>query len=59
MPKNTPHGLIIGALAFVFGFAMVWYIWWLAVFGALGILAMVIARCMGRRHPLDRARRRG
>ncbi len=46
MPKNAPHGLIIGALAFVFGFAMIWYVWWLAILAALGILATVIARAM-------------
>jgi cytochrome o ubiquinol oxidase subunit I len=44
MPKNVPHGLIIGALAFVFGFAMIWYIWWLAILAALGMLFTVIAR---------------
>jgi len=44
MPKNAPHGLILGGLAFVFGFAMVWYIWWLAILAGLGMLAAVIAR---------------
>jgi cytochrome o ubiquinol oxidase subunit 1 len=44
MPKNTPHGLIIGGLAFMFGFAIVWYIWWLAILAALGMLFTVIAR---------------
>ncbi len=46
MPKNAPHGLIIGALAFVFGFAMIWDIWWLAILAALGMLFTVIARSM-------------
>ena len=36
MPKNTAKGFIIGVLAFLFGFAMIWYIWWLAVLSALG-----------------------
>ena len=31
-------------MAFVFGFAMVWYNWWLAIVAALGILFTVIAR---------------
>jgi cytochrome o ubiquinol oxidase subunit 1 len=44
MPKNTADGLIIAASAFVFAFAMVWYIWWLAVLGALGMLFTMIAR---------------
>ena len=46
MPKNSPHGLIIGALAFVFGFAMIWHVWWLAILAALGMLFTVIARSM-------------
>ncbi|QNT78540.1 cytochrome o ubiquinol oxidase subunit I [Entomobacter blattae] len=43
MPKNTSVGFIIGVLAFVFGFAMVWYIWWLAAvsFIALGLAVIV------------------
>jgi cytochrome o ubiquinol oxidase subunit 1 len=44
MPKNSPYGLIIGALAFGFGFALIWYIWWLAILTALGMLATVVAR---------------
>jgi cytochrome o ubiquinol oxidase subunit 1 len=44
MPKNTYKGLIIGAFAFTFGFAMVWYIWWLAILSALVLLFTVIAR---------------
>ena len=44
LPKNAPHGLIIGGLAFVFGFALIWYIWWLAILAALGMLFTVIAR---------------
>lgn len=44
MPTNTPKGLIIGAFAFLSGFAMVWCIWWLAVLAALVMLVTVIAR---------------
>lgn len=44
MPKNAPHGLILGGLAFLFGFAMTWYIWWVAILAALGMIAAVIAR---------------
>jgi cytochrome o ubiquinol oxidase subunit 1 len=46
MPKNSPHGVVIGALAFVFGFSAVWYIWWLAILSALGLLFTLIARSM-------------
>jgi cytochrome o ubiquinol oxidase subunit 1 len=44
MPKNSATGLVLGALAFLFGFAMVWYVWWLAILGAFAMLLAVIAR---------------
>ncbi len=44
MPKNTPMGLYIGALSFVLGFALIWYMFWLALLSALGIVACMIAR---------------
>jgi len=44
LPKNTGKGVITGMLAFLFGFAMVWYIWWLAALCALGMLITIIAR---------------
>lgn len=44
MPKNSGHGFVIGVLAFLFGFAVIWYIWWLVVAALLGIVATVIAR---------------
>jgi cytochrome o ubiquinol oxidase subunit 1 len=44
MPKNTPKGLAMGVFVFLFGFAMVWYIWWLAILAALVMLGTVISR---------------
>ena len=44
MPKNTASGLVNGALAAVFGFAMVWHIWWLAGVGAAGMTVALILR---------------
>jgi cytochrome o ubiquinol oxidase subunit I len=44
MPKNTAAGFVNGILSFIFGFAMVWYIWWLAAISALGMLVTVIIR---------------
>jgi|RhiMetdeSRZDD1v2_1073273.scaffolds.fasta_scaffold05303_16 cytochrome o ubiquinol oxidase subunit 1 len=44
MPKNTGAGAILGGLAFVLGFAVVWHIWWLVVVCALGMWVVVIAR---------------
>ena len=42
MPKNKPYGAILGGLSIACGFAMVWYIWWLAVASFIGIVATVI-----------------
>jgi cytochrome o ubiquinol oxidase subunit I len=44
MPKNTAVGFVIGMLAFVFGFAMIWHIWWMAGASALGMVISVIVR---------------
>ncbi|MBL6650808.1 MAG: cytochrome o ubiquinol oxidase subunit I, partial [Reyranella sp.] len=44
IPKNSPAGVIMGGLAFVFGFAMVWWIWWLAIASALAMWATMIWR---------------
>jgi cytochrome o ubiquinol oxidase subunit 1 len=44
MPKNTAAGLIIGLVGAVFGFAMVWHIWWLAGVTFIAMIATFIAR---------------
>jgi cytochrome o ubiquinol oxidase subunit 1 len=44
MPDNTPAGLLIGAFSFLFGFALVWFIWWLAVLSFAGIFATLTYR---------------
>ncbi|AFR02477.1 cytochrome o ubiquinol oxidase subunit I [Pectobacterium brasiliense] len=38
MPKNTGAGVIISAFSLVFGFAMIWHIWWLAIAGFAGMI---------------------
>jgi cytochrome o ubiquinol oxidase subunit 1 len=43
MPRNTGAGVIQAGLALVLGFAMIWYIWWLAALSAVGLLVAVIA----------------
>jgi cytochrome o ubiquinol oxidase subunit 1 len=43
MPKNTGAGFILAALSFVFGFAMIWYMWWLAVASFVLLIAYAIA----------------
>ncbi|MDP4024030.1 cytochrome o ubiquinol oxidase subunit I [Methylobacterium sp. NEAU 140] len=42
MPKNTATGAILAGLSFVFGFAMVWYVWWLAAVSFAAILVVAI-----------------
>jgi len=44
IPSNTPIGVILGAFAFVLGFAMVWHIWWLVLASGLVLFAAVIVR---------------
>ncbi len=42
MPKNTPMGLIIGIFAFLFAFAIIWYMWWLALVSIVGVIVCAI-----------------
>jgi cytochrome o ubiquinol oxidase subunit I len=44
LPKNSFIGAFIGGAGFAFGFAIVWYIWWLAVLCLAGIALAVIVR---------------
>jgi cytochrome o ubiquinol oxidase subunit 1 len=44
MPKNTAVGFVIGIFAFIFSFAMVWHIWWLALAGLGCVLVTLIMR---------------
>ena len=43
MPRNTGVGVVLAALSVVFGFAMVWYIWWLAALSFAVLVAAAIA----------------
>ena len=44
MPKNTAAGFLVGAFSLILGFAAIWYIWWLAALGLVGVIGTVIAR---------------
>ena len=44
LPRDTGAGVVLGGLAFILGFAMVWHIWWLAAVCAAGLLLVVIVR---------------
>jgi cytochrome o ubiquinol oxidase subunit 1 len=41
MPRNSMFGMVMGALAFVIGFAAVWYIWWISV-AAMAVAVIVL-----------------
>ena len=43
MPRSTGAGVILAGLATVFGFAMVWHIWWMAGAGLAALLLTGIA----------------
>ncbi|MFJ5486442.1 cytochrome o ubiquinol oxidase subunit I [Hansschlegelia beijingensis] len=43
MPKNTGAGIILAGLSTVLGFALIWYIWWLAALSFVAILVFSIA----------------
>ncbi|MCD2323024.1 cytochrome o ubiquinol oxidase subunit I [Sphingomonas sp. IC-56] len=42
MPRNTGAGVILSGLALVLGFAMVWYMWWLAALSFLGLVVVAV-----------------
>jgi len=42
MPRNTPAGLILAALAAIFGVAMIWYVWWLAAVSFVSLVGYAI-----------------
>ncbi|MDB5696485.1 MAG: cyoB [Sphingomonas bacterium] len=48
MPRNTGTGVYLSALALVLGFAMVWYMWWLAAVAFAGLLAVGIGHTFVR-----------
>lgn len=44
MPRNTGIGVGMGVFALCLGFGLIWYIWWLAAVGAIGLFASVLYR---------------
>ena len=42
MPKNTWAGFALAALACICGFALIWYIWWLAALSFVALIATAI-----------------
>lgn len=48
MPRNTPTGLYVAVASGVFGFAVVWHMWWAAVLALLVVVGLVIWRSFER-----------
>jgi cytochrome o ubiquinol oxidase subunit 1 len=44
MPKNSAVGVVLGGLAFVLGFGVVWHIWWLVIACGLAMWATLALR---------------
>lgn len=44
MPNNTGIGVILGVLSLLFGFAMIWSIWWLAIVSFIGMITIWIGK---------------
>jgi len=42
MPSNTGAGVILAGLSTVVGFALIWYMWWLAALGFFALIAYAI-----------------
>lgn len=46
VPKNTGLGIYTAFFCLLFGFAMVWHLWWLAILSLLGAVAMIVVRSL-------------
>ncbi len=44
MPRNTSLGVYIGILSFLFGFGIIWHMFWLAFLSCLGIIICIIVK---------------
>ena len=44
VPKNNPTGFLLAFCTFVLGFALIWHIWWMAILGLLGSIAVGLAQ---------------
>jgi cytochrome o ubiquinol oxidase subunit 1 len=42
IPRNNPTGFFLAFCTFIFGFAMIWHIWWMAILGFAGCLVVVM-----------------
>lgn len=50
MPVNTPMGMYIGLASLIFGFAMTWQIYWLAIASFIALVVLTIIRLSQSSH---------
>jgi len=48
MPRNTATGFVIAIFSGIFGFGMVWHIYWMIGMGLIGIVATIMARTFNK-----------
>jgi cytochrome o ubiquinol oxidase subunit 1 len=53
LPKNTGTGFVLAALATVMGFALIWYIWWLAALAFAALVATAIVHTFNYHREFD------
>ncbi|RTL51680.1 MAG: cytochrome o ubiquinol oxidase subunit I [Bradyrhizobiaceae bacterium] len=53
MPSNTAAGIYLAALATIFGFAMIWYMWWLAILSFAALVVVAIAHTFNYKRDFD------
>lgn len=53
MPSNTGTGVVLAAVSVIFGFGMIWYIWWLAVASVMAVIAIVIGHTFDYNRDFD------
>src|ERR1700722_2122766 len=53
MPSNTGVGVVLAGLSVCFGFAMIWYMWWLAAVSFAGLLAVAIGHTFNYKRDFD------
>ena len=53
VPNNSASGVLIGLFATAFGFAVVWHIVWLALFGLAAVIIILIVRLTRDEHEVE------
>ena len=46
VPKNSTVGLLIAVAAGLFGFGVIWHIWWLVAVAAIGVVILICVRTL-------------